>query len=670
MTILADVALLSSASLVAAGLGYAFCAQKLYRDHDLSRAAYAWSEAWSSATSAAPPSATSLPPSARASASARWRRTALVQSVFTLTFVLSCQLLLLLVFEIGDLMDQWTRWFFWRLSLVALLAMVMGVLPVLQFYFFLSDSRGWLLVHRRKLSAFAWTLWLYAFFKVGSGFPIHSPTLATGWLDLCMGRVGVVGVTLMAVLSGFGAVNSPYTTMTYFMRSVSESDVKIAERNFVCSVDALFNKKKRVVSGEMSLAASNAATMAQQHHVTGMFRRVFHRVTGKNESLARLQNEARTEEQFLRQNLLDIDELHGERERVRFSKTWKGRYWNFLGQFFSVYCIYKIFMSTINILFNRVGKVDPISHLLGLGVRLLSIDLDIAFWSQQLSFGFVGLLIFVTIRGLLLQIIKFFRMVSSTTISPESVVILLAQIMGMYFLSVVLMMRMNLPAKYRHIITTVLVNLEYNFYTRWFDAIFLVSALVSIAMLYFLRTSSASSSVFSSSTSSLMMTPSSSSSVAGSDGRRGTFTGTATGANMRPASGSITPSMMQNMMVTTPEPGFSTSPSMSLGGGGGDDSRGGARQGRNTAEGGGGGGGGRGDGYSDGTSLPPSRRGSLAWDWSLHGARGGGPSVGDDDDEQDNSSRGGATTANGRPPRWGASADELNSPLARYSKYQ
>lgn len=56
--------------------------------------------------------------------------------------------------------------------------------------------------------------------------------------------------------------------------------------------------------------------------------------------------------------------------------------------------------------------------------------------------------------------------------------------MGMYFCSSVLLMRMNMPAEYRVIITEVLGNLHFNFYHRWFDVIFLVSALTTIVVLY------------------------------------------------------------------------------------------------------------------------------------------------------------------------------------------
>ena len=59
--------------------------------------------------------------------------------------------------------------------------------------------------------------------------------------------------------------------------------------------------------------------------------------------------------------------------------------------------------------------------------------------------------------------------------------------MGTYFLSSVLLLRMSLPPSYRLIITDVLGKMEFHFYQRWFDVIFLVSGVASICFLALAR---------------------------------------------------------------------------------------------------------------------------------------------------------------------------------------
>jgi hypothetical protein len=80
-----------------------------------------------------------------------------------------------------------------------------------------------------------------------------------------------------------------------------------------------------------------------------------------HENIPQLKQDILTLDELCRQLFLEIYDLQNMRERNEWSKTWQGKYFNFIGYFFSLYCTWKIFISTVNIVFDRVGRVDPIT---------------------------------------------------------------------------------------------------------------------------------------------------------------------------------------------------------------------------------------------------------------------------------------------------------------------
>lgn len=64
------------------------------------------------------------------------------------------------------------------------------------------------------------------------------------------------------------------------------------------------------------------------------------------------------------------------------------------------------FQSTINIVFDRVGKKDPVTRGIEIAVHWMGFDIDVSFWSQHISFFLVGCIVVTSIRGLLLTFTK------------------------------------------------------------------------------------------------------------------------------------------------------------------------------------------------------------------------------------------------------------------------
>lgn len=61
-----------------------------------------------------------------------------------------------------------------------------------------------------------------------------------------------------------------------------------------------------------------------------------------------LQQEVVALEELSRQLFLEAHDIQNARERLEWSTTWRGKYFNFLGYFFSIYCMWKIFIVSLN----------------------------------------------------------------------------------------------------------------------------------------------------------------------------------------------------------------------------------------------------------------------------------------------------------------------------------
>jgi len=405
------------------------------------------------------------------------------QFLFALTFSLSCSMFLLIIFEILGLLQPLSRWFMWKVDLVVITFLLVVIVPFYQFYLVLNNR---LSNQNALVGALASeTVFLYLFWKIGSPLPLvdedkpAAMQMSVGSVLLvgCISRIGVMGVTVMAVLSGIGAVNFPFTYISFFLRNVTDSDVHHVERQLQGTIEKIFAKRRRL----RKEANNGRGQHATPQSYTWWWQRLIFASDSRysRESAETLRMDIATLEDTVRMLFVELSELRIEQERVQFAHTPLGRVYNWLGYLFSLYCIYKLVMSTVNILFHRQLGTDPVTRVLRF-VLPFSSGHTLEFWSQMISFAFIGLLIATTIRGFLTQLLRFVRWYSSAE-SSSWMALALVHVMGMYFVSCVLLMRMNLPEHYRRMLTTVLGPLlSFHFFHRWFDFIFIPTALLTL----------------------------------------------------------------------------------------------------------------------------------------------------------------------------------------------
>jgi hypothetical protein len=297
----------------------------------------------------------------------------------------------------------------------------------------------------------------YVLREIGNYYPLFTSAERTFslWEEL-VARASFAGTTAMATLSGFGAVNAPYEYLSIFRLPSDPVAEERLKRKLVQTMESLSTKKHRLISTPTSRSRD-----AQVPILEGVSRDLF----------------------------AELVAIKTAQKDVQWRNTsWIGRVADLLGTVYLLYCVYKLVMSSINIVFDRDPLTDPISKGFEITLNLLPVELNVEFWAQIISFVLVGVLVFTSTRGFLLLALQLFQSFASPVFS-DLILYVFAEVCGLYFVSSLLLMRMNLPWEYRRMLTQALggTGLEYVFFHRWFDVCFVMSALATLAVLVALR---------------------------------------------------------------------------------------------------------------------------------------------------------------------------------------
>jgi len=170
---------------------------------------------------------------------------------------------------------------------------------------------------------------------------------------------------------------------------------------------------------------------------------------------------------------LNLENLHELRSAAQYSRTFRGRIIDFGQRIFAIYCMIRVVSSIYNVFFRPSQSSSTIksypdlitnllSYLLSLRISSsptpidVNADPDAEFKSdydfeglasklaRQLSMVLVGIIILSSIRVVLRGVTRVLR-VSSRTLAASLMLLVLAQIMGIYFLSTIVQMRASFP---------------------------------------------------------------------------------------------------------------------------------------------------------------------------------------------------------------------------------
>ncbi|KAJ4391977.1 hypothetical protein N0V93_005597 [Gnomoniopsis smithogilvyi] len=332
----------------------------------------------------------------------------------------------------------------------------------------------------------------------GDASPLSNDWNADILARACLERIGVIGISLMALLSGFASVSSPWHMLTDTSarrkRPVTDADIARKQTGLEATGELLMTKRHRLRSLQRKLAATtsesnaNAGSQGVMGKIVGSLKGSISGPSGDAAEIKALQMEIsglETMEANLQSSLASLKSRQAAQARAG---TALGRILAIPAYIFSIYCIYRILATSLTS-FRRLyypasasfSSSDPINRFLGLLAKHWDPKLDQIAWARQISFLLSGVILIASANAVVQTFHIFAKWAPGLLYQAQAnLALIIGQISATYVISAGLLLRSNLPKDMGSAVGHALESaLEPTFVDRWFEGWFLFSSLAT-----------------------------------------------------------------------------------------------------------------------------------------------------------------------------------------------
>lgn len=470
-----------------------------------------------------------------ARSSARRRAAA---AAFGATLGLSAVLAELIMAEIMEMVDPRVRELAVRATVGSLVVLLVIIVPALETRSFV-DAVGlgsWMRGEGRKgMRRFAWLVqlvvfggWLAAFWAAGRAVPNGNDGYgylkdddgasfdstgvsiasargvatedgsifnlgADGLSRACVERIGVIGISLMALLSGFASVSTPWHTFiddrAYKRRPVTDMDINRKQVGLDATSEMLVTKRHRLRALQRKVEAGSAV-QASSGGIMGKMIGSLKGIGGGNGDAAEiktLQVEISGLEAMETSLTASLALLRNRQAAHARDGTAVGKILSLPRYGFSLYCIYRILATGLTSLrrtyhpHSSFSSSDPINRFLGLLARHWDPKLDQIAWARQISFLLSGVILAASVSSVLQTFHIFARWVPGLLRQAQAnLALIIGQIAATYVIAAAMLMRSNLPREVGRSVSDALESaLEPAFVDSWFESWFLLASVLT-----------------------------------------------------------------------------------------------------------------------------------------------------------------------------------------------